>query len=52
MEISFYEAVKIEEKVGKMPNKAMQIEAVRAVRLHECSFITFYHANGHRIQRD
>ena len=33
-------------------NKAMQIDAVRAVRLHEWSYRPFYHANGHRIQRD
>ena len=39
-------------KQREMPNKAMQIDAVRAVRLHEWSCRPFYHANGHRIQRD
>ena len=33
-------------------NNAMQIDAVRAIRLHEWSCLPFYHANGHRIQRD
>ena len=38
--------------IGKeYSNKAMQSDGVRAVQLHECSYLTFYHAIGHRIHR-
>ena len=34
------------------PNKPMQIDSARAVRLHEWSCRPFYHANGHRMHCD
>ena len=36
----------------KSPNKPMQIDSARAVRLHEYSYLAFYHANGHRMHCD